>query len=202
MQQQLLSGFAQCSAIGSNQQFSDNQKDNLAGFKTYIKMFSVGGRQDGCVTLHWSTCCKSCIHASKAEVSVCLAVSAPANHGQNRRNKVSEEERSSVFNVCLNVFRFSLEAARRLRTRMEAINIICSPDMQGQPLVYRLHSLSDRVCECADDAGVLDTVQGSGPPGLPGFLPFHPSHSPQRAASTHPCRCPPNFNAEKKRDTK
>lgn len=94
------------------------------------------------------------------------------------------------------MFWFSLEAARRLRKKMEAINVICSPDMQGQPVVYRPDSLSDRVCECTDDAGVLDTVQGSGPPGLPGFLPFHPCHSLQRAASTHPCLCPPYFNFE------
>lgn len=85
---------------------------------------------------------------------------------------------------------------------MEAITVICSPDMQGQPLVYRLHSLSNPVCERTDDAGVLDTVQGSGPPGLTGFLSFHAVHSPQRAASTHPLPrlCPPWFNLEEKRN--
>lgn len=117
---------------------------------------------------------------------------------------MSDEERSHVFNVCLNVFWLSLESALRLRKKMEAINVICSPDMQRQPLVYRLDSLRDCVCVCerTDDASVLDTVQGSCPPGLPGFLPFHPSHSLQRAASTHPCRCPPNFNLEGKKRSK
>lgn len=60
---------------------------------------------------------------------------------------------------------------------------------------------SGSVCVRADDACVLDTVQGSGPPGLPGFLPFHSGHSPQGAASTHPHPrlCPPCFILQKKR---
>lgn len=143
------------------------------------------------------------MHPRLRSQSVCLSVDFSSCQSLIKLMEQSERGRKKavLFNVCLNVFRFSLEAVRRLWKKMEAINVICSPDTQGQPLVYRLDSLGDRVCVCgyADDAGVLDKVQGSGPPGLPGFLPFHPSHSLQRAASTHPRLCPPNFNLEKKK---
>lgn len=55
---------------------------------------------------------------------------------------------------------FSLEAARRLWRKMEAINVICSPDMQGQPLVCRLHSLSELMREYHTQSRAV-ALQGS-----------------------------------------
>lgn len=99
-----------------------------------------------------------------------------------------EKERSAVFNVCMLI---SLKAAWCQWRRMEAITIICWPDLQGSLSFMYLGE-----CACAVLC-VLHTAPDKSPPGPPCFLPFHPCHSPQRAASTHPqpC-CPPWFSLQ------
>lgn len=64
MQQRLLPDFAQCSSEAVTQQTTEPIRND----------------GDEHVTFHWSTCCKTCVHSSNAEVSACLSVSAPANH--------------------------------------------------------------------------------------------------------------------------
>lgn len=100
----------------------------------------------------------------------------------------TEKERSAVLKVCMLI---SLKAAWCQWRRMEAITIICWPDLQGSlSFIYLGECVCGVLC-------VLHTVPDKNPPGLPCFLPFHPRHSPQRAASTHPHpRCPPWFSLQ------
>ena len=69
-----------------------------------------------------------------------------------------------------------------LSRRMETINFICSTDLQGCLSFTYMLTLWVCVCVCVCLC-VFPADSRRNPPGPPGFLPFHPNHSPRTTTS-------------------